>query len=382
MSAPQLLRSDGKPCVCLARALCVVAGLALLVAGQPAFGQAVSQQNSPTIQAEPTADPQALFAQAQQAEGAGDYANARPLYEQAAALGHARAHYQLGFLLVDGLGGPRDVEAAIGHLRAAAQGGITLALVPLIYALDDYDDPQLAPDAAAAARAAMELARRDLGMAGDTIMFWSRPLRRQVQTYLGEAGYYTGPIDGLIGEGSLGALRRFANSRSPLPDGLMARPERFAVTRSGVSAGGAEPVSLPAAPSLAQLRAAFPGLAIDGVPAVGAAGALWRVSLDGTDMIDWHVRDDEPPMLQLPGKPRGSLLSLGMAREGVLDSDLQSCARLGEQPEHENGEQPQGEAERCQSRMPYVQLVFEGDPAALSAIEITLPPSLRLAGGQ
>ncbi|CAN0285756.1 unnamed protein product, partial [Ectocarpus sp. 13 AM-2016] len=145
-----------------------------------------------------------------QAEWTGDYAQARALHMQAAALGLARSHYQLGFLLLDGLGGERDVDAARAHLRAAADDGITLALVPFMYSYDDQDDPQLNPDAAIAGHALLELALRDLGMAGDTIQFWSPPMRRQVQVYLQEAGYYRGAIDGLIGQGSLNALRAFA----------------------------------------------------------------------------------------------------------------------------------------------------------------------------
>jgi hypothetical protein len=163
-------------------------------------------------------DPQALYELGMQAEWSGEYERARHLHRQAAEGGVARAHYQLGFLLLDGLGGERDVDAARFHLRTAADDGITLALVPYMYSYDDQDDPDLNPDAVVAAHALLELALRDLGMAGDTIAFWSPPMRRQVQVFLQEAGYYRGAIDGLIGQGSLNALRAFSRQRAPLPE--------------------------------------------------------------------------------------------------------------------------------------------------------------------
>jgi hypothetical protein len=225
-------------------------------------------------------DPQALYELGMQAEWSGEYERARHLHRQAAEGGVARAHYQLGFLLLDGLGGERDVDAARFHLRTAADDGITLALVPYMYSYDDQDDPDLNPDAVVAAHALLELALRDLGMAGDTIAFWSPPMRRQVQVFLQEAGYYRGAIDGLIGQGSLNALRAFSRQRAPLPELPAQGFARMTLNEDGVTVDERRVFAWSDVDDLVDARSAFSGALVD-----ETVEGHWRIGVDETALI-------------------------------------------------------------------------------------------------
>lgn len=239
-----------RACMRTALAVAAIMGSAQVAIAQ----QTASVPDAQEEVVEHVIDADAIYNQALEAEWAGDYALARELYVPAAEAGHARSHYQLGFLMMDGLGGPRDVERARHHLRQAADGGISLALVSLIYTYDDQDDPTVAPDPVIASRALLELAQRDLASAGDTIMFWSQPLRRQIQRDLRDAGHYRGAIDGLIGQGSLNALRAFARSRTELPELPELRFESLVISDLGISLDQAEPTPLEEIETLADLR--------------------------------------------------------------------------------------------------------------------------------
>ncbi|MFN3171465.1 MAG: peptidoglycan-binding domain-containing protein [Hyphomicrobiales bacterium] len=336
-------------------------------------------------------DPQALYEQAMQAEWTGDYAQARALHTQAAELGFARSHYQLGFLLLDGLGGERDVDAARSHLRTAADDGITLALVPFMYSYDDQDDPQLNPDAAIAGHALLELALRDLGMAGDTIQFWSPPMRRQVQVYLQEAGYYRGAIDGLIGQGSLNALRAFARQRAPLPELPGQGFTSLVLTVQGVTADERPLFAWQDVDNLVDARSAFAGARVE-----ATQEGHWRIGVDDVALIDWpRVEENETLMFQLPGKPQRTDFQFGMDLDAVAEDDLGQCALRASE------EDPMPRyTRRCETRIAGVHLVFQAangpfddvetaltGPAApygerLTAIELSPPVALRLAESQ
>lgn len=332
-------------------------------------------------------DPQALYELGMQAEWSGEYERARHLHRQAAEGGIARAHYQLGFLLLDGLGGERDVDAARFHLRTAADDGITLALVPYMYSYDDQDDPDLNPDAVVAAHALLELALRDLGMAGDTIAFWSPPMRRQVQVFLQEAGYYRGAIDGLIGQGSLNALRAFSRQRAPLPELPAQGFARMTLDEDGVTVDERRVFAWSDVDDLVDARSAFSGALVE-----ETVEGHWRIGVDETALIDWPQSGDETVQFQLPGKPQNTDLRFGMNLDAVHEDDLGQCAlRSGEEvpsPRY---------IRRCETRIAGVHLVFLADngpfddletaltgPAApygeqLIAIELSPPPTLRLA---
>ncbi|MBO6674870.1 MAG: hypothetical protein JJ908_01970 [Rhizobiales bacterium] len=335
-------------------------------------------------------DPQALYELGMQAEWSGDYERARQLHAEAAEGGIARAHYQLGFLLLDGLGGERDVDAARFHLRAAADDGITLALVPYMYSYDDQDDPLLNPDAVIAAHALLELALRDLGMAGDTIAFWSPPMRRQVQVFLQEAGYYRGAIDGLIGQGSLNALRRFSRQRAPLPELPAQGFARMTMTENGVTVDDRRPFAWSDVDDLVDARSAFSGALVE-----ETQEGHWRIGVDDASMIDWPQTDDETLFFQLPGKPQNTDLRFGMQADAVHEDDLGQCALRSS----EDTPMPRY-IRRCETRVTGVHLVFQADngpfddletaltgPAVpygerLVAIELSPPPTLRLAESQ
>lgn len=383
-------------------------GAALL--GLAAFGStqtATAQETAsvPDTQAEvveQVIDVEAIHSQALEAEWAGDYERARELYRPAADAGHARSHYQLGFLMMDGLGGPRDVEQARFHLRQAADGGISLALVSLIYTYDDQDDPSVAPDPIVASHSLLELSQRDLASAGDTIMFWSQPLRRQIQRDLRDAGYYGGAIDGLIGQGSLNALRAFARSRAELPALPERRFESLVINSDGIALNGGTPTPLDDIDTLADLRDA-----LESLPAIATDETHWRILSGDEPVLDWPqpVADTEGEetteagiTFQLPGKPTLDL-TFGTAIDSFSDLDQTLCAvRIASQSSLEGRY-----LRRCETRVPGVQLVFvaqngpspdleaevariHGTPdeeprgETLAAIEINPPLSLRLAG--
>lgn len=333
-------------------------------------------------------DPQALYELGMQAEWSGDYDRARHLHQQAADLGFARSHYQLGFLLLDGLGGERDVDAARNHLRTAADNGITLALVPYMYSYDDQDDPQLNPDATIAAHALLELALRDLGMAGDTIQFWSPPMRRQVQVFLQEAGYYRGAIDGLIGQGSLNALRAFARQRAPLPELPAQSFASIVLTGQGVTSDDRPTFAWDNVDDVVDARSAFAGARVE-----ATQDGHWRIGTAETDLIDWPRTNDgeRTPLFQLPGKPQRTDFQFGMAFDAIASEDLRQCAlRPSDEPLPRY-------IRRCETRVAGVHLVFQAangpfddaetaltGPALpfderLIAMELSPPVALRLA---
>lgn len=359
-----------------------------------------SQSETATIQI----DVDAVYAQALEAEWAGEYARARELYAPAAEAGHARSHYQLGFLFMDGLGGPRDVDQGRFHLRQAADGGISLALVSLIYTYDDQDDPTVAPDPLLASRSLLELSQRDLASAGDTIMFWSQPLRRQIQRDLRDAGHYRGAIDGLIGQGSLNALRAFARARTELPELSQQRFQSVVINADGIALNGATPTPLESIETLADLRAA-----LETLPAIATDERHWRVFAGEEPVLDWprptlsgeqsEQSEQAAATFQLPGKPTGTDLRLGEAIENYTGLDRTLCAVRTP----DEGPYAGRYVRRCETRVPGVHLVFvaqngpspdleaevarmhgerDGEPRGetLAAIEINPPLALRLAG--
>lgn len=401
-SSPMLQPFNGRRVACCLRA----AALTLFTIGSAPMVAAQETASVPDVQAqqvEPVIDAEAVYAQALEAEWASDYESARALYEPAVEAGHARSHYQLGFLMMDGLGGPRDVERGRFHLRQAADGGISLALVSLIYTYDDQDDPSVAPDPVVASRSLLELSQRDLASAGDTIMFWSQPLRRQIQRDLRETGFYNGAIDGLIGQGSLSALRAFARSRAELPALPEQRFERLVINQNGIALNGGTPTPLGSIETLADLRDA-----LETLPAIATDETHWRILSDGEPVLDWpqptaatqsEATADAAITFQLPGKPTVTDLTLDASLDSFTGLDVNLCAvrTAGEGP-YEGLY-----LRRCETRVPGVQLVFvaqngpspdlEAEVArthgvsdeeprgeTLRAIEINPPLSLRLAG--
>ncbi|MEM1284917.1 MAG: hypothetical protein AAGH43_05980 [Pseudomonadota bacterium] len=376
------------------RALASSAFLALIAAALLPAGAFAQEADADTIVAEEASlpDPEIFYQAGLEAEWSGDYAAARAHYGDGIAQGHAGSHYQLGFLLMDGLGGPRETVAAREHFRAAADGGINLALVPYLYAYDDQDDPELEPDPFIAARALLELSQRDLASAGDTIMFWSPPLRRQIQVYLRDTGHYGGAIDGLIGQGSLRALRAFARSRTPLPALPERRFERLVINADGIAVNARTPIAFSAIDDLVEARSAMLGVSVS-----EADDGVWRIAHDGDDLLYWRRADGEDASrFELPGKPSATALAIGSPFSDLTEEDTTACALrvVGNAP-HAGFYQ-----RRCETRIEGVQLVFlagngpfddldaengvAADPFGeqLTAIEIVPPLALRLADGE
>ncbi len=371
-----------------------LAGLASCGFLIPAHAQDPTDVSAAEV-AEPAVDPEALYSEAMLAEWDGRYDDARRLHLQAAELNVPRAHYQLGFLLLDGLGGPRDGEQARFHLRRAADLGVTLALVPYIYAYDDQDDPDLPPDARIAAHALLELSLRDLATAGDTIQFWSQPMRRQVQVFLKEAGFYRGAIDGLIGQGSLNALRAFSRRRGTLPELPERGFERIILTQEGVTADNRPTFAWSQIDDLVSARSAFAGAWIDRL-----RDDRWRIGVEDSALIDWpapgSAGSNEPVLIfDLPRASADAeptwIIRFGMGPQDAQRGTLGACA-IRIEPDY------RGYAKRCETRVAGVHLVFEArhNPAGLvdapvfehmrppaerlKAIELTPPVQLRLAG--
>ncbi|MEM1286826.1 MAG: hypothetical protein AAGH60_00590 [Pseudomonadota bacterium] len=324
-SQPVSMSIEGDRMVCdfarIGRLLSVPLTLLISVAGDPLdlVATAAASTDDAAQSEAVSVDAQALYQQAQQAEWSGNYTQARTLLERAAKTGHARSLYQLGFLKMDGLGGPRDVLAARDHFRASADAGLSLALVPLMYAYDDFDDEEAAPNTVLASHALLELSQRDLGMAGDTIQFWSNPLKRQIQKDLRDAGYYSGAIDGLIGQGSLNGLRRFARSSSALPD--IDRP-RFSTVRfqtDGVSVDAGPVVSFDKVTSLRDAR-----IAVLGLDVMPIDDGRYAVSHEGRLLIEWHL-NEEPDQFVLLGKPKSEPFSFGAQKSAFRAEHLASC---------------------------------------------------------
>lgn len=415
----------GKKIACFTYALFAYAGL---TGGLPTFTIQAAAATEGTEQGEASQiDPRALYEQALQAEWSGNYPQARALLERAAELGHARALYQLGFLKMDGLGGPRDVNAARRHFRASADAGHRLALVPLIYTYDDFEDVEAAPDPVIASHALLDLSQRDLGMAGDTIQFWSGPLKRQIQRDLRQAGYYAGPIDGLIGQGSLNGLRRFARSGAPLPSVDAPRFSTIRFTAEGVSVDGGTSVPFDEITSLREAREATLGVTL-----MNSGEGRWEISHEDRVLLHWNPSNDAHRFVLL-GKPRSQPFGLGdpkrsfdqvrLALCSSLAASRSSRAQAGNLPSVD-GSQGTGAAMdgtpgldrpnelRCETTMPEITLVFapaevgqddlaadesvvaqkpgvdaltagpDDSANALIAIEILRPLRLRLGGNQ
>ena len=106
------------------------------------------------LAAEQTADPQALFDQANRHHsGEGvlqNFASAAALYQQAANQGHAQAQNRLGQYYHSGLGGAQDQQQALRWLGAAADQGDPHHIFDLASALEQGADGSQDPIRAAA----------------------------------------------------------------------------------------------------------------------------------------------------------------------------------------------------------------------------------------
>ena len=82
-----------------------------------------------------------------------DLARARRLFREGAEAGSSADQGYYGLLCLEGVGGPRDVAAALAHLAAASQAGQPIAALFLAGARLGYGQPDAAPDLAAAREA-------------------------------------------------------------------------------------------------------------------------------------------------------------------------------------------------------------------------------------
>lgn len=87
-----------------------------------------------------------------------DLARARVLFDEGAAAGSSTDQAYHGLLCLEGLGGPRDIEAAVADLELASKGGQQSAALFLAGARLGYAQPDKAPDLAAARQALQAIA--------------------------------------------------------------------------------------------------------------------------------------------------------------------------------------------------------------------------------
>lgn len=129
----------------------------------------------------------------------GDYEFAYRELLVLAEKGHPVAQFNLGFLYDTGRGVPQDFEEAVKwYRRAAAQGYVEAVEWRRLAAEKEQAWRPLPSGFAKVARSAMAESAP-----------LSRAEIRELQTRLGRLGYDPGPIDGIVGPRTRGAIRAF-----------------------------------------------------------------------------------------------------------------------------------------------------------------------------
>jgi hypothetical protein len=139
------------------------------------------------------------------------FAQAMILLEEVAKAGSAEALYHIGFLHEIGAGVVHDNDIAVAYYEEAARGGYEEAFGQLILVLNQLRRYQAA---------AVELLRYHKAFPqaaeqGFEDHAYSPMVLRAVQEVLQKAGYYKGGIDGIVGSGTLDALRRYVAVEMP-----------------------------------------------------------------------------------------------------------------------------------------------------------------------
>lgn len=143
--------------------------------------------------------------------GIPDAGAAIPLFEAAAEQGYLQAALDLAQLYAEGADGVEaDPAAQFTWTDRAAEAGFPAAIAARGYLLEQGLGVAPDPDRAAADYIAAletgEVEARDLRDAGGpNAPRWDAATARAFQEILRDRGLYTGPIDGLVGRGTLGA---------------------------------------------------------------------------------------------------------------------------------------------------------------------------------
>lgn len=133
-------------------------------------------------------------------------------YRSAAEQGNAAAMANLGLMHSTGAGLPKDEAAAARWFRQGAEGGNAMAMNNLAYCLDR--GLGVGRDADEAAHWMLQAIDQQLRFSFEQMAknsgAWTPEFRRSLQRRLKEAGFYTGSLDGEIGQGTLSALASYA----------------------------------------------------------------------------------------------------------------------------------------------------------------------------
>jgi len=249
----------------------------------------------------PVRSAESLIEAAVTAEARNDMAEAARLYGEAAALGSATAHVQLGYMYQDGRGVGQNLRAALEHFTAAAGLGVVDAYPPAISLLDTGYRPSLPADPARAAELILAFAKAEPARAVDSLASWNTETIAALQKMLAGAGFYASTIDGKTGPGTRAALMAYAAAD---PAAGAAQPEvALVMTWQGVGGITAEtPYEAEA------LRALLPGYEV----------AVSRRTVEGMSEVSLVVRRGGRDVLILHsnGDAVGSITAVG---DGVAD---------------------------------------------------------------
>jgi TPR repeat protein len=109
------------------------------------------------------------------------YQRARALYQQALAAGRAEAFYGCGWLLLNGLGGERDLEKGLELLKEAAKAGEQRANV-FLGLIAAATGPQVSRDQVSAMLDRIGFPQREKQFFVDTVAAMEAHMRRQLET--------------------------------------------------------------------------------------------------------------------------------------------------------------------------------------------------------
>lgn len=182
--------------------------------------------------------PRFEFQLARSLQKTGANAESAALYHSLVERGYFAALTNYGWMLNNGLGVAKDQKAAVRLYLLAAHQGDNFGMFNTAMAYDSgeglpYDSKQAARWIYAAIRLGHEYSIRMMIERADA---WTRDFRVELQRLLQRAGAYDGPINGTLGPGMAGVLRRVKDLPfAPTPGGDVPK-ERFDATTIPVNA--------------------------------------------------------------------------------------------------------------------------------------------------